>query len=78
MTSAGQAAAGGPQEIEQIPEEEEEAELGTDMLSHTFHLRADTRITFELPTDLSKQEAERLAAFIRILPIENENDGRMA
>lgn len=78
MTSAGEAAAGESQEIEQIPEEGEEAELGTDMLSHTFHLRADTSVTFELPTDLSKQKAERLAHSLESFPSRINNDGRMA
>jgi len=72
MVSAGRAAAGEPQEIEQIPEEQVEQHLGVDMLSHTFYLRADTPVTFELPVDLTKQEAERIAAFIKTLPIESE------
>ncbi len=43
-----------------------------DSLEHRFHLRQDLEIAIELPADLSRHEAERLAAFIRTLPIIQE------
>jgi hypothetical protein len=42
------------------------------MLSHTYNLRVDLPVTIDLPTDLTRNEAERLASFIRTLPIEEE------
>lgn len=39
-------------------------------LTHTFNLRSDLSIEFTLPTDLTNKEAERIAAFIKTLPIE--------
>ncbi|GAB4087957.1 hypothetical protein [Hydrogenophaga soli] len=39
-----------------------------DFVEHTFVLRPDLPISFELPTDLSDHEASRLAAFIKTLP----------
>jgi hypothetical protein len=41
---------------------------GPDLTEHNFVLRPDLRVTFDLPVDLTAQEAERLAAFIRTLP----------
>ena len=46
-------------------EEEEESGLRT----HQFNLRTDLVITFDLPPDLTEKEAERLAGFLRTLPI---------
>jgi hypothetical protein len=37
-----------------------------------YNLRVDLPVTIDLPTDLTRNEAERLASFIRILPIEKE------
>jgi hypothetical protein len=72
MVSVGKAAAGEPQEIETIPSENSEEPPESAMLAHSFYLRVDTPVTIELPFDLTKAEAERLAAFIRTLPIESE------
>jgi hypothetical protein len=36
------------------------------------NLRADLPVMTDLPTDITKNEAERLASFIRTLPIEEE------
>jgi hypothetical protein len=72
MVSVGKAAAGEPQEIESIPDESFEEEPTSAMLGHSFYLRVDTPVTIELPVDLTKVEAERLASFVRTLPIENE------
>jgi hypothetical protein len=41
-------------------------------LTHRFHLRPDHAVTFELPTDLSEKEAQRLAKFIEALPMQNQ------
>lgn len=37
---------------------------------HVFQLRRDRRVQFRLPKDLSAREADRLAAFIKTLPLE--------
>jgi len=72
MVSVGKAAAGEPQDIEQIPAEEMEEPASADMLAHPFNLRMDLQVTLELPADLSRAEADRLANFVRTLPIESE------
>ncbi|MEA2559563.1 MAG: hypothetical protein QOH06_1067 [Acidobacteriota bacterium] len=48
----------------------EESEEADEFLSHTFNLRPDLPITLDLPADLSVKEAERLALFVRSLPME--------
>jgi transcriptional regulator with XRE-family HTH domain len=45
---------------------------GTRAIRHTFHLRLGMPVTFDLPGDLTKAEAERLARFIRSLPFQVE------
>jgi len=72
MVSVGKTAAGEAEEIEQLPEEQVEEETGRELLAHTFHLRTDLQVTFELPPDLTPNEADRLASFIKTLPIETE------
>jgi hypothetical protein len=72
MVSVGRAAAGEPQEIESIPDESFEEESASTLLAHSFYLRVDMPVTIELPVDLTKGEAERLASFVRTLPIESE------
>ncbi len=39
-------------------------------VKHEFVLRSDLRIRFELPSNLSEKEADRLAGFIKTLPIQ--------
>lgn len=51
------------------PAEEEPVDDDEDVLLHRLHLRPDFCLSIELPVDLTQQEAERLAAFIRTLPI---------
>jgi hypothetical protein len=46
------------------------AEEEADMIEHTFALRPDLTVSFELPDDLTKAEAARLAAFLGALPFE--------
>jgi hypothetical protein len=41
-----------------------------DDAEHFFRLRSNMRISFRLPRDLTTKEADRLAAYIRTLPIE--------
>ncbi len=68
MINAGRAATGEAPQIE-AGEAEEVSEA---MLTHSFHLRPETKVDFNLPADLTKNEAERLAGFIKTLPIESE------
>lgn len=41
-----------------------------DEADHVFQLRRDRRVTFRLPKDLTLKEAERLAAFVKTLPLD--------
>lgn len=41
-----------------------------DLLSHAFNLRPGLTVHFELPSSLTRSEAERLAKFIESLPFE--------
>ena len=68
IINAGRAASGEPTRVEESDPEE----LSEAMLTHSFHLRADRKVEFSLPDDLTKSEAERLAGFIKALPIELE------
>lgn len=55
----------------QKPLENETAEKAygeLEMIEHTFVLRPDLPISFELPDDLTEGEAVRLATFMRALP----------
>ena len=38
---------------------------------HSFNLRAGKAVTFTLPVDLTQREADRLAAFIQTLPLDD-------
>lgn len=49
---------------EDVVDDSDEAEL----IEHSFALRPDLTISLELPTDLSRTEAARLAAFVQSLP----------
>jgi len=44
----------------------------TRSIRHSFHLRLGMPVIFDLPADLTKAEAERLARFIRSLPFQVE------
>ncbi|NCS39019.1 MAG: VWA domain-containing protein [Microcystis aeruginosa BS13-10] len=39
------------------------------LLIHTLNLRADLKIEFSLPVDLTSEEADKIAKFIKILPL---------
>jgi len=69
IVSVGKAAAGESQVVEVIPETPIQTR---ETLNHTYHLRPDRQIVLELPIDLTSREAERLAAFIRTLPMNAE------
>lgn len=72
IVSVGKAAAGEPQVIAAAAEPGVAAAEVSETLAHTYHLRRDTPVTIELPTDLTRQEAERLAAFIKTLPMDQD------
>lgn len=72
LTEVGQAAIGEADEIEQVAaaELEEDADPDIDsvkMVSHSYALRPDLTVTLELPSDLTQQEADRLATFTKTL-----------
>jgi hypothetical protein len=76
ISSVGKAAAGEHEAIMPAPDADVDAdtsEANPDLLQHTYHLRRGTSVTFELPADLTKQEAERLASFIKTLPLSLED-----
>jgi len=54
--------------------EEEDQEVGT--LEHRFFLRPELQVVIELPVDFSPQEADRLAAYIKTLPITREEGNK--
>ena len=70
---AARAASGESNEIDlsapPVSEAEQDDSGEEDMLEHRFHLRPDFNLTMELPVDLTPVEAERLAAFIKTLPL---------
>ena len=45
-----------------------ETELSKSQLQHTFNLRPDFAVTFQLPVDISPSEAARLSDFINTIP----------
>lgn len=69
IVSVGKAAAGESQTVDVIPETPIQTR---ETVNHLYHLRPDRQITLELPIDLTSREAERLAAFIRTLPMNTE------
>ncbi len=68
---ASRAALGEGTQIQAVTQEGEEATEQTEVLSHVFNLRPDMKVTIDLPSDLSHGEAERLAAFMKTLPMED-------
>ena len=69
------AAAKGQQTLERdvssddaVDQPDEDVEL----IEHSFVLRPDLTVSVELPADLTKSEASRLAAFLQALPFEDE------
>ncbi len=82
MTEVGKAATGEldevtfvePDELEGIDDETTTGESDEEILEcydHPFKLRKDfAPIVLSLPVDLTKAEAERIAAFVKSLPLE--------
>ncbi|HEY8595861.1 MAG TPA: hypothetical protein VIL84_11530 [Devosiaceae bacterium] len=42
------------------------------MFAHAFQLRSNLRVEISLPVDLTDHEANRIAAFVKTLPLQNE------
>ncbi|CAM2065749.1 hypothetical protein SCOR_10220 [Sulfidibacter corallicola] len=72
MISVGRAASGESEEVEEFDEDINDVESG--LLAHSFHLRSDLTVEFELPVDFTKSDADRLASFIRTLPFDLDDD----
>ena len=70
IVSVGRAAVGEQQVVATIPETDENSDEAEEVLSHSYHLRPDYAVALELPTDLTNQEARRLAGYIRTLSME--------
>ena len=71
IIAVGRNALGEAVEIEPVPEDPgDEVDADLDWLTHTFHLRPNIEIEFELPIDLSPNEAERLIGFMKSIPFE--------
>ena len=68
MVSVGQAAAGETEKVEEITEEDQGEEDGANALRHSFRLRPDVTVTFELPANVTAGEAQRLADFLKTVP----------
>jgi hypothetical protein len=68
LVSVGRAASGESEEIERITEDDSSDDETSDTLTHRFHLRPDNTVEFDLPTNLTESEANRLADYIRTLP----------
>ncbi len=55
-----------------LPAAEEDGEEATsNFLEHYFNLRVDYQLELTLPVDLTIAEADRLAAFIKSLPLDD-------
>lgn len=70
VTEAARAASG---EEEYVPRIQEEMAAPPDVpafLTHTYNLRPDLQLKFDLPVDLTEREADRLAGFIKSMPME--------
>lgn len=70
LSEVGRAASGEEATVQQLSEDSDqlEEEEEPDLLAHNFQLRPDLQITVELPADLTRTEAGRLAKFIESLP----------
>jgi hypothetical protein len=56
------------------PAQEAKGEEG--WITHSFHLRPDLTLEFELPVDLTPQDAQRIARFVETLPFGRESRGK--
>lgn len=57
-------------EAEEYEAEQVDGEAVSELIEHTYWLRPDLSVTFELPTDLSQREAQRVSQFIDSLSFE--------
>jgi hypothetical protein len=70
IVSIGKAAVGEQHVVAELPPTTTTVVAPDDeMLSHSYHLRLGVTVVFELPADLTPSEAERLAGFIKTLPM---------
>ena len=73
LTSVARAAAGEPEDVQvTISSDPEEFDAEDWLLTHDFHLREDFKAQINLPYDLTREEADRLAMFIKALPFETD------
>ena len=71
ISDVGRAAVGEQQTVSEIPETAVEAmEESAELLTHAYHLCSDMAVSFDLPADLTTFEADRLAAFVKSLPMD--------
>lgn len=76
MIGVGRAAKGEGGTVEPLraeeakPEEAVDSEPAANTIRHTFNLRPDYTVTFDLPSDFGVKEAFRLAEFVKTLPFD--------
>ncbi len=70
LVEVGKAASGEEETVQQFSEDAASLDLEEepDLIAHGFQLRSDLQVTFELPGNLTRIEASRLAKFIESLP----------
>ena len=68
LIEVGKAASGEEETVLPLSESTSEAEEEPELIGHPFQLRTDMQITIELPGNLTRVEASRLAKFIEALP----------
>ena len=72
LTGIARVAAGESQELEPIDESRGDESEEDWLLEHSYHLREEYELKMSLPYDLTRDEADRLAGFIKTLPFECE------
>lgn len=73
MISVGRAATGEGSEVEGLSEDSpDSAAASVETLCHSFHLRPGLTVEFELPSDLSVDEAWRLSSFVAALSFDSD------
>ncbi len=72
LVEVGKAASGEEEPVQQLPEGQASLDMEEepDLIAHGFQLRPDLQITLELPRDLTRGEAGRLAKFVESLPFD--------
>jgi hypothetical protein len=70
------AAAKGQRGLQRDEDSEEDSSVEDDeeLIEHCFVLRPGLVVALELPSDLSRSEADRLAAFVQALPFDEDTD----